>query len=59
VDWSLFGRPPPRTAEDWETEFEKYKQSPEFKFKNSEITVEEFKFIWLECLASFWKNLYT
>ena len=46
VDWSLFGRPPPRTPQEWEIEFDKYKQSPEFKYKNSEIAIEDFKFIW-------------
>jgi len=46
TDWKLLGRPPPRTAEDWEVEFEKYRQSPEFKWKNSEISLSEFKFIW-------------
>lgn len=47
VDWKLFGRPPPMTAEAWMIEFEKYKESPEFKYKNSQITMEDFKFIWL------------
>jgi len=46
TDWNLMGRPPPRTAEEWELEFDKYKQSPEFKWKNSDITLENFKFIW-------------
>ena len=32
--------------EDWLEEFEKYKQSPEFKYTNFNITMEEFKFIW-------------
>ena len=27
-------------------EFDKYKESPEFKWKNSEISMEQFKFIW-------------
>ena len=30
----------------WLVEFEKYKQSPEFKYKNSDISMTEFKFIW-------------
>jgi len=47
VDWKLFGRPPPMTVEAWMIEFEKYKESPEFKYKNSQITMEDFKFIWL------------
>lgn len=46
VDWSLFGSPPPRNVIEWEKEFEKYKQSPEFVHKNSEISIEDFKFIW-------------
>jgi len=46
VDWKLFGRPPPMTLEAWQVEFDKYKQSPEYKFKHTNITLEEFKFIW-------------
>lgn len=47
VDWKLFGRPPPKNAEEWNIEFEKYKESPEFKYKNSDISMEDFKFIWM------------
>jgi len=46
TDWKLLGRPPPRTQDDWLEEFEKYKLSPEFKWKNFDITLEQFKFIW-------------
>ena len=46
VDWKLFGRKPPTTLKEWQIEFEKYQQSPEYKYKNTEITLEEFKFIW-------------
>eukprot|EP00088_Acartia_fossae_P027408 TRINITY_DN2815_c0_g1_i4.p1 TRINITY_DN2815_c0_g1~~TRINITY_DN2815_c0_g1_i4.p1 ORF type:complete len:424 (+),score=109.60 TRINITY_DN2815_c0_g1_i4:38-1309(+) len=46
TDWALLGRPPPRTQEEWDEEFEKYKLSPEFKWKNFDITMNEFKFIW-------------
>merc|ERR1719391_1490712 len=46
TDWNLVGRPPPSTAEEWIEEFEKYKLSPEFKWKNFDITMEDFKFIW-------------
>ena len=35
------------TPEAWQIELDKYKESPEFKYKNSEITMEHFKFIWL------------
>jgi len=46
TDWQLLGRPPPSNEEDWLAEFEKYKLSPEFKWKNFDITMEQFKFIW-------------
>jgi len=46
TDWQLLGRPPPSSAEEWLEEFEKYKLSPEFKYKNFDITMEQFKFIW-------------
>jgi len=46
VDWKLFGRPPPMTLEAWEAEFDKYKESPEYKWKHTDITLEDFKFIW-------------
>jgi cytochrome c oxidase assembly protein subunit 15 len=46
TDWTLLGKPPPMNQEDWLEEFEKNKQSPEFKYTNFNITLEEFKFIW-------------
>lgn len=46
TDWTLLGKPPPRNQEDWLEEFEKYKQSPEYKYTNFNITMDEFKFIW-------------
>ena len=46
MDWKLFGRPPPMDEAAWVVEFEKYKESPEFKYKNSDISMTEFKFIW-------------
>jgi len=46
VDWKLFGRPPPKNAAEWNIEFEKYQESPEYKWKNSDISMEDFKFIW-------------
>jgi len=36
----------PRTAEQWQQEYEKYSQSPEFKIMNSSMTVEDFKRIY-------------
>jgi len=55
TDWKLLGRPPPSSLREWEEEFDKYRLSPEFKWKNSEITMEEFKFIWwMEYLHRMW-----
>ena len=46
VDWQLLHFYPPRTNQEWEEYFEKYKQYPEFRLKNSEITLAEFKRIY-------------
>jgi len=50
VEWKPFkGAIPPMTLAEWEEEFEKYKQSPEFKINNFDITLEQFKKIfWME-----------
>lgn len=46
TEWKpVTGSIPPLTQQEWEEEFEKYQQSPEFKQLNSHITLEEFKFI--------------
>eukprot|EP01129_Flabellula_baltica_P006014 TRINITY_DN2212_c0_g1_i1.p1 TRINITY_DN2212_c0_g1~~TRINITY_DN2212_c0_g1_i1.p1 ORF type:complete len:452 (-),score=89.23 TRINITY_DN2212_c0_g1_i1:31-1386(-) len=46
TDWHLVtGVIPPLTQEEWEAEFEKYKQYPEFKKLNSHMTLDEFKSI--------------
>ncbi|KAI9359262.1 cytochrome oxidase assembly protein-domain-containing protein [Zopfochytrium polystomum] len=46
VEWNLIkGMKPPRSQEEWEAEFEKYKQFPEYKLLNHNITLNEFKFI--------------
>ncbi|KAI5956789.1 COX15 [Candida jiufengensis] len=46
TEWKpVTGSIPPLTQEDWIEEFNKYKDSPEFKQLNSHITLEEFKFI--------------
>lgn len=46
TEWKpVTGSIPPLTQKDWEEEFEKYRQSPEFKLLNSNMTLEEFKFI--------------
>ncbi|CAG9766770.1 unnamed protein product [Ceutorhynchus assimilis] len=46
VTWKLLGEKMPRTQQEWEEEFAKYQQYPEFKIKNRDITLSEFKFIW-------------
>lgn len=46
TEWKpVTGSIPPLNQKDWEEEFSKYKESPEFKQLNSHITLEEFKFI--------------
>ena len=44
---SSSGMKPPRTQEEWEAYFEKYKQFPEWKYMNEAkgMTLEEFKAI--------------
>ncbi|EXJ72513.1 cytochrome c oxidase assembly protein subunit 15 [Cladophialophora psammophila CBS 110553] len=40
---------------DWESEFAKYRSSPEFKMLNSRMTLEEFKSIyWMEWIHRLW-----
>ncbi|XP_047530844.1 cytochrome c oxidase assembly protein COX15 homolog [Vanessa atalanta] len=46
VTWKLLGEKLPRSEEEWQTEFETYKQYPEYKYKNMNITLSEFKWIW-------------
>lgn len=46
VDWHPFKEVPPSTPDQWQAEFEKYQQFPEWKVKNCDITLEQFKFIW-------------
>lgn len=46
TEWKpVTGMLPPLSEQDWEEEFAKYQNSPEFKQLNSHITLEEFKFI--------------
>lgn len=46
VDWHPFNEFPPKDQEQWASEFEKYQQFPEFKLRNSEISMQDFKWIW-------------
>lgn len=46
TEWKpVTGTIPPLNHQEWEEEFAKYKESPEFKQLNSHITLEEFQFI--------------
>ncbi|KAL5288665.1 COX15 family protein [Megaselia abdita] len=55
VTWKLLGEQRPRTQEEWITEFEKYKEFPEYKIKNRNMTLEEFKFIYfMEYMHRMW-----
>ncbi|XP_063926185.1 cytochrome c oxidase assembly protein COX15 homolog [Zophobas morio] len=46
VTWKLLGEKMPTNEKEWEEEFKKYQQYPEFKIKNKEMTLSEFKWIW-------------
>uniref|UniRef100_A0A182RPD4 Cytochrome c oxidase assembly protein subunit 15 n=1 Tax=Anopheles funestus TaxID=62324 RepID=A0A182RPD4_ANOFN len=46
VTWKLLGEKMPRTDAEWREEFDRYQQFPEFKLKNQDITLQEFKLIW-------------
>ncbi|KAM7250443.1 hypothetical protein ACFE04_022326 [Oxalis oulophora] len=55
TDWKFTGGLPPLTDEEWLQEFEKYKQSPEYKRVNKGMSVEDFKFIyWMEYAHRMW-----
>lgn len=46
VDWHPFNEFPPKNEEQWDQEFKRYQQYPEFKLRNSEISLQDFKWIW-------------
>jgi heme a synthase len=49
TDWNFMGSLPPFSENDWLERFAKYQTSPEFIYKNSSMTMEEFKSIfWWE-----------
>ncbi len=48
TDWNLQGSKPPMSKEEWEKEFDRYKQFPEWQQRKS-MTLDEFKYIfWWE-----------
>lgn len=49
TDWNFMGSFPPITEQHWQERFAKYQTSPEFIYKNSAMTMDEFKSIfWWE-----------
>uniref|UniRef100_A0A7N0U226 Cytochrome c oxidase assembly protein COX15 n=1 Tax=Kalanchoe fedtschenkoi TaxID=63787 RepID=A0A7N0U226_KALFE len=55
TDWKFTGGLPPLSDEEWSAEFEKYKQSPEYKRVNKGMNMEDFKFIyWMEYAHRMW-----
>ncbi len=54
VEWKPTGSLPPMNDEEWNAEFEKYKQFPEYKILNSDFTLSDFKSIyWWEYIHRF------
>jgi len=46
VEWNpINGAVPPMASHQWEAEFAKYKQTPEFQLVNQNMTLEEYKYI--------------
>ncbi|GAB6030782.1 Cytochrome c oxidase assembly protein cox15 [Chamberlinius hualienensis] len=55
VDWHMVKERPPLNQTEWEKEFAKYKEFPEYKYKHTEITLSEFKRIWyMEYIHRMW-----
>ncbi|KAL7270885.1 Cytochrome c oxidase assembly protein cox15 [Rhizina undulata] len=47
TEWKpITGTLPPLTLEDWEENFRKYRDSPEYRILNPNMTLEEYKFIY-------------
>eukprot|EP00808_Paulinella_micropora_P010487 g33209.t1 len=45
VEWKPAGGLPPMNEQEWEQEFHKYKQYPEYQRQNQDMTLSEFKYI--------------
>jgi cytochrome c oxidase assembly protein subunit 15 len=58
VQWKPLTVTPPLNDAQWLTEFEHYKESPQFQKENSWMTVDDFKNIyWLEYLHRLWGRI--
>lgn len=59
VNWDLFKTmKPPFSKAEWENEFQRYQQYPEYKAKSAthgEMTLEQFKFIWV---MEYWHRMW-
>eukprot|EP00884_Botryococcus_braunii_P004339 jgi/Botrbrau1/13906/Bobra.0017s0013.1 len=55
TDWKFTGERPPLSPADWETEFSKYRASPEYRHMNRGMSLEDFKYIyWMEYAHRMW-----
>jgi heme a synthase len=59
TEWNVVtGAVPPLHASGWATEFEKYKQTPQFQLLNADFTMSDFKFIFFwEWFHRLWARL--
>lgn len=59
TEWNVVtGTLPPMNADDWLTEFEKYRQTPQFQLLNPEFDLSDFKFIYFwEWFHRLWARL--
>jgi cytochrome c oxidase assembly protein subunit 15 len=59
TEWNIFtGAIPPMNAHQWSVEFDKYKQTPQFRLLNADFMLADFKFIFFwEWFHRFWARL--
>lgn len=59
TEWNIVtGALPPLNEEKWISEFDKYKQTPQFYYLNADFTLHDFKFIYFwEWFHRFWARL--
>lgn len=59
TEWNVVtGTLPPLTNQQWVTEFEKYRQTPQFRLLNTSFSLSDFKFIFFwEWFHRFWARL--
>lgn len=59
TEWKVItGALPPMNARDWSIEFDKYRQTPQYRLLNAGFTLSDFKFIFFwEWLHRFWARM--